>query len=112
MWVLDLSGQHLGAGCVVGVSVRPLGTLLGNINLLKYKFVLNTTIWGIYAANNFESICKLNIYVSVGYSSLGMVVGVFGGRVGEYTFVKIWIYSANTLGIFFIIIYIMPTFLG
>ena len=49
MWALDLSGQHLGAGCVVGVSVRPLGTLLGNINLLKYKFVLNTTIWGIYA---------------------------------------------------------------
>ena len=49
MWVLDISGQHLGAGCVVGVSVRPLGTLLGNINLLKYKFVLNTTIWGIYA---------------------------------------------------------------
>ena len=43
--------------------------------------------------------CILNIYVSVGYSSLGMVVGVFGGR--EYTFVKIWIYSANTLGIFF-----------
>ena len=52
----------------------------------------------------------MNIYVSVGYSSLGMVVGVFEGR--EYTFVKIWIYSANTLGIFFIITYIMPTFLG
>ena len=52
----------------------------------------------------------MNFYVSVGYSSLGMVVGVFGGRVGEYTFVKIWIYSANTLGNFFIIIYIMPNF--
>mgnify|MGYP001458179825 CR=1 FL=1 len=41
MWVLDIFGQHLGAGCIVGVSVRPSGTLLGNINLLKYKFVLN-----------------------------------------------------------------------
>ena len=70
------------------------------------------TTWGIYAANNFESICKLNIFVSVGYSSLGMVVEAFGGRVGEYTFVKIWIYSANTLGIFFINICIMPTVLG
>ena len=68
------------------------------------------TIWGIYAANIFESICKLNIHVSVGYSSLGMVVGAFGCRVGEYTFVKIWIYSANTLGNFFIIIYIKPKF--
>ena len=54
----------------------------------------------------------MNIYVGVGYSSLKMIVGEFGGRVGEYTFVKIWIYSANTLGNFFIIIYIMPTVLG
>ena len=56
MWVLDISGKNLGAGRIVGVSVRPSGTLLGNINVLKYEFVLNTTIWGIYAANNFESI--------------------------------------------------------
>ena len=33
----------MGAGCIVGVSVRPLGAVLGNINLLKYIFVLN--IW-------------------------------------------------------------------
>ena len=65
MWVLDISGQHLGAGCVVGVSVRPSGTLLGNINLLKYKFVLNTTIWGIYAENNFESIYVSLIFMLV-----------------------------------------------
>ena len=31
----------MGAACIVGVSVRPLGAVLGNINLLKYIFVLN-----------------------------------------------------------------------
>ena len=67
MWVLDLSGQHLGAGCVVGVSVRPSGTLLGNIYLLKYKFVLNTTIWGYMLQTILRVyICMLNVYVSVG----------------------------------------------
>ena len=38
--LLDIC-QHLGAGGIVGVSVRPLATVLGNINLLKYIFVLN-----------------------------------------------------------------------
>ena len=41
MWVLDISGQYLGAGCIVGVFVRPSGAVLGNINLLEYTFVLN-----------------------------------------------------------------------
>ena len=70
MWVLDISGQHLGAGCVVGVSVRPSGTLLGNINLLKYKFVLNICCqqFGGYMLQTILRvyICKLNVYVSVG----------------------------------------------
>ena len=48
----------------------------------------NICLCWIYAANNFGSICKLNIYVGVGYSSLGIIVGAVGGRVGEYTFLK------------------------
>ena len=40
----------------------------------------------------------MNIYVGVRYSSLRMIVGAFEGRVGEYTFLKIWIYAANNLG--------------
>ena len=48
----------------------------------------NIPLCWIYAANNFGSICKLNVYVGVGYSSLGIIVGAVGGRVGEYTFLK------------------------
>ena len=40
----------------------------------------------------------MNIYVGVRYSSLRMIVGAFKGRVGEYTFLEIWIYAANNLG--------------
>ena len=53
----------------------------------------NISLCWIYAANNFGSICKLDIYVGVGYSLLGIIVGAFGG-----TFSKIWIYAANNLG--------------
>ena len=48
----------------------------------------NISLFWIYTANYFGSICMLDIYVGVGYSSLGMIVGEFGGRVGEYTFLK------------------------
>ena len=46
----------------------------------------NISLCRIYAANNFGSICKMNIYVGVGYSSLGMIVGAFGGRFGNIHF--------------------------
>ena len=83
MWVLDISGRHLGAACIVGVSVRPLGAVLGNINLLKYIFVLNICCqqfgeymsveyicwYWIYHANSSGDECKSgawlgNIYIS------------------------------------------------
>ena len=55
----------------------------------EYMYIFqNICLCWIYAANNFGSICKLNIYVGVGYSSLGIIVGAVGGRVGEYTFLK------------------------
>ena len=82
-WVLDISGRHLGAACIVGVSVRPLGAVLGNINLLKYIFVLNICCqqfgeymsveyicwYWIYHANSWGDECKSgawlgNIYIS------------------------------------------------
>ena len=53
----------------------------------------NISLCWIYAANNFGSICKLDIYVGVGYSLLEIIVGAFRG-----TFSKIWIYAANNLG--------------
>ena len=56
MWVLDISGQNLGAGRFVGVPVRPSGTLLGNINLY-WIYAANTLgiffYYYIYHANSF-----------------------------------------------------------
>ena len=57
----------------------------------------NISLCWIYAANNFGSICKLNIYVGVGYSSLGIIVGAVGGRVGEYTFLKYILLDISSL---------------
>ena len=63
-WIYQSNGR------IVGVSVRPSGTLLGNINLLKYKFVLNICCqqFGGYKLLTILRvfICKLNVYVSVG----------------------------------------------
>ena len=58
------------------------------------------------------SICKLNIYVGVGYSSLDIIFGAVGGRVGKYTFLKIYIigYIQFTIwGINVVMKYVMPT---
>ena len=72
---------YVGMSTVGGINV---GRRVG-----EYMYIFqNICLCWIYAANNFGSICKLNIYVGVGYSSLGMIVGEFGGRVGEYTFLK------------------------
>ena len=79
---------------MLGSYCLPFGRRVG-----EYMYIFqNISLCWIYAVNNFVSICKLNIYVGVGYSSLGMIVGAFGGRVGEYTLLKIWIYAANNLG--------------
>ena len=72
----------------------------------------NISLCWIYAANNFVSICKLNIYVGVGYSSLGIIFGAVGCRVGKYTFFKIYIigYIQFTIwGINVVMKYVMPT---
>ena len=54
MWalliLLDISGQHLGAGCIVGVSVRPSGAVFGNINFVEIYICIEymlPTIGGI-----------------------------------------------------------------
>ena len=61
--------------------------------------ISNIYLCWIYAANNFGSICKLNVYVGVGYSSLGIIVGAVGGRVGEYTFLKYILLDISSLQI-------------
>ena len=47
MLVLDISCQHLGDECKLGVSVRPSGAGLENVH--------------------FENMYQLNIYVGIGY---------------------------------------------
>ena len=54
----------------------------------------------------------MNIYVGVGYSSLDIIFGAVGGRVGKYTFLKIYIigYIQFTIwGINVVMKYVMPT---
>ena len=107
MLVLDISCQQLGGMNVSWlVSVCPSGAWLVNI------YIQNISLCWIYAANNFVSICKLNIYVGVGYSSLGIIFGAVGGRVGKYTFFEIYIigYIQFTIwGINVVMKYVMPT---
>ena len=65
---------------MLGSYCLPFGRRVGEY---MYKFQNISLCW-IYAVNNFVSICKLNIYVGVGYSSLGIIFGAVGGRVGKY----------------------------
>ena len=93
------SANNLGNICQLNIYVG-IGYIKPTVGGLNVSRVHGS---GIYAANNLGNICQLNIYVgigyvAVGYSSLGMIVGAFGGRVGEYTLLKIWIYAANNLG--------------
>ena len=65
MWVLDLSGQHLGAGCVVVVSVRPLGVHCWGI-LICIEYML-PTLWGFFllfyiSCQQFWDECKLGSF--------------------------------------------------
>ena len=87
-WVLDISGRHLGAACIVGVSVRPLGAVLGNINLLKYIFVLNICCQQFGEYMSVEYICWYWIY--------------HANNLGEYILVDYicwyWICHANSWG--------------
>ena len=122
MWVLDISRQHLGAACIVGVSVRPLDAVLGNINLLKYIFVLNICCQQFGEYLSVEYICWYWIYhantwvmnvswrVSVCPSGTGLgnvqfrkclfVLEICCQQFGEYVSVEYicwyWIYHANT----------------
>ena len=86
----------------------PFGRRVG-----EYMYIFqNISLCWIYAVNNFVSICKLNIYVGVGYSSLGIIFGAVGCRVGKYTFFKIYIigYIQFTIwGINVVMKYVMPT---
>ena len=50
----------------------------------------------IYAANNFGSICKLNIYVGVGYSSLG-IIERSGVGLGNIHFLKYILLDISSL---------------
>ena len=64
MWVLDIFGQHLGAGCISGVSVRPSGAVFGNINFVEIytciEYMLPNICWyWIYCANSWGDECKL-----------------------------------------------------
>ena len=96
------------ASLLLGSYCLPFGRRVG-----EYMYIFqNISLCWIYAANNFVSICKLNIYVGVGYSSLGIIFGAVGGRVGKYTFFKIYIigYIQFTIwGINVVMKYVMPT---
>ena len=70
-WYWIYHANSCGDECKLVSFCVPFGRMVGEY--IYFKIYL--CVGYIYAANNFGSICKLNIYVGVGYSSLGMIVG-------------------------------------